>query len=180
MNPRSGRFGIKTFLFRLMGLRPAVLLHRRWCVSAIALVLTWPSGIMAADVELPRDFSVVQGTGSIYYESFTDNRSGGVATPTELPYVGLLDIVNGSVVFSGPTYQHQVFSHHTAMHESTRDLLLLLHPRLSASESLAASVAFYVTESGWYRVVGRFARANDYRLAGDGVVVMVFVNEDTA
>jgi FG-GAP repeat len=178
MIQNSRRFGIQTILPRLMELRPAVLLHRRWCVSAIALALTWPTGVTAANVELPRDFSVVQGTGSIYYESFTDNRSGGAATPAELPYVGVLDIVNGNVVFSGPTYQHQVFSHHTAMYESTRDLLLL-HPRLSASESLAASVAFDVTESGLYQVVGRFARANDYRLAGDGVVVMVFVNENT-
>jgi FG-GAP repeat len=179
MNPRSRRFGIQSVLFKLMGSRPAVFLNCRLCVSAFALVLTWSTGVTAADVALPRDFSAVQGTGSIYYESFADNRSGVAATPTELPYVGVLDIINGSVVFSGPTYQHQVFGHHTAMFESTRDLILL-HPRLSASESLAASVAFDATESGLYQVVGRFARANDYRVAGDGVVVMVFVNEDTA
>jgi len=54
----------------------------------------------------------------------------------------------------------------TAMHENTRDPLLL-HPRLSASESLATSVAFDVTKRSGYRVAGRFARAIDSRLADD-------------
>jgi hypothetical protein len=98
---------------------------------------------------------------------------------TFLHFAGSQSMQNGSVVNMGPAYFASDGSFPYVMFDSDRNLVLM-HPGTFATVKEGASLGLPISQAGVYSVSGVFARANNFRLAGDGVQVAVIKNrEDT-
>ena len=132
-------------------------------------------------VELRDAFCIVPDVNGLRYERYADNRTSGIPGPgnkqvTPLAFAGTLNLGAGSAVFVGPVYNDPGFFYPYVQHELARDFVLL-HPGAqgpSGPESAGAAVSFTAPFTSEYRILGDFARANDFRLAGDGVDVAIF------
>jgi hypothetical protein len=133
---------------------------------------------------LPRDFSEVQGVNGFFYESYGDNRPSNTknrstAGAQRLSFVGILNLVAGSVSNNGPTYALSGGFPYIIFDKQRN--LLLMHPGtggISGTANLGAALTFVAPSDGKFRFSGSFARANDAKSAGNGVDVTIFKNSD--
>ena len=95
-----------------------------------------------------------------------------------LPFVGIRTYGNGSTLNTGRCFSDPT-AYPNALQDDARDLLLL-HPGTFATLSKGVALAYPVDRTGRFRLSGSFARANNFRNAGNGVYVAVFVNSDDA
>ncbi|MFH1418717.1 MAG: Ig-like domain-containing protein [Planctomycetota bacterium] len=136
-----------------------------------------------AMLELKDAFCVVPEVNDLRYERYGDNRTGavpGTVDIADLSFAGTLSLGAGSAVFAGPTHKDAAHFYPYVQYESARDFVWV-HPGSNGSSGAAsagACVAYDVTSTGEYHIQGQFARANDFRYAGNGVDVVVFVNTD--
>lgn len=121
-------------------------------------------------ISLPADFPpkpiIFQeydtGTGSFQPLKFTGNRTMGP---------------NGDITSTGPVYwsQSPINSFPYLMLDTTRNIFFL-EPGTFGTVQNGAVASAGISMAGRYNVSGAFARANDFRNAGDGVRVVAFVN----
>lgn len=121
-------------------------------------------------------FCPIHGINNLNYESYSDNRLGGNSVVTALAFGGTLSLANGSTTFVGPTFRSPAHFFPVVQNETNRGFVWLHPGNVSADgpTSIASTVKYTAEQSGDHRVVGAFARANDFMLAGDGVVVSIF------
>ena len=93
---------------------------------------------------------------------------------TLLPFTGVQSMINGSITNTGPTWQAPGGFPYVLFDQNRN--LLLLHPGTFETKDHCASVALQAANNGFYVVSGAFARANNFRNAGDGVQVKIFTN----
>jgi hypothetical protein len=136
--------------------------------GCIVLHLQFAATLFA--VQLPSDFSSIQGAGGLFYESYSDNRpinvlNPGSGTVVQLPFVGNEFQVNGSITNMGETYQDP--NGFPYLLDDTTLNALIMHPGTgganlgSGTSNLGASLRFVAPQAGLYHVDGAFARAND-------------------
>jgi hypothetical protein len=119
-------------------------------------------------ISLPQDFN---SPALLFQEYSVDT---GLFTP--LAFAGIQSLGNGDIVNIGPTYADPSFFPYIAL-DSSRNILLL-HPGTFATVRVGSALGTTVASAGSYEIAGAFARANDFQNAGDGVLVVVFVNSD--
>jgi hypothetical protein len=132
-------------------------------------------------LELRDAFCIVPDVNHLRYDRYADNRTGGIPGPgnqqvAPLAFAGTLDIGAGSAHFVGPVYNDATYFYPDVQHDLVRDFVVV-HPGAQApsgATSAGAAVSFSAPFTSKYRILGDFARANDSRLAGDGVDVAVF------
>jgi YD repeat-containing protein len=140
-------------------------------------------------VQLPRDFSSVQGSNNLFFEEYGDNRPTNTQNPSStfakpLPFVGTVNITNGSATSTGPQYADA--SDFPFILQDVSRNLLILHPGSGGTNlgggtaNIGASVTFVAPTDGTFHLTGDFARFNDFRSAGDGVDVAIIKNFDAA
>jgi len=114
------------------------------------------------------------------YEAIPDLRvqPNAVSAAVPLNSSGVISFPSGSIVFVGPAFAG-AGGLPLVMYDSRRNLVLL-HPLGLPSSAPGASIAFTVPRTATYLLAGAFARANDFRNAGDGVDVLVIRNFDVS
>lgn len=140
-------------------------------------------------ISLPRDFDTQQGTNGLFYEAYADHRMTNVlnrrpsAAIEQLPLVPSETKFAGDAVHTGPSFQGTNGGFPYLQLDETTNTLIL-HNGTGGSDlgtgtsHLGASLAFVAPAAGEYRFSGSFARANTFRLAGNGVDVAVIRGED--
>ena len=133
-------------------------------------------------VDLVDDFVTTQGQNGFSYLALGDGRPVNTTNSSSvidlLTFDGNASLGNGSATFTGPFYRGPEGGFPYVQNETDRGYLAL-HPTATSSEpALAAAVGYEFSELGTFRVTGQFARANDFRLAGNGVDIGIYLNED--
>ena len=139
-------------------------------VALTCLILPSPALGQAPDLELVnffQDFSQTQGANGLTY---ANPPSGSGGTRPALTFNAEASFANGSQTFEGPGFFGPGGLPHVQQ-ELTREFLAL-HP----GQNNGVSVQYQIETSGCIRVTGDFARANDFRNAGDGVNVGIYLN----
>lgn len=141
-------------------------------------------------VSIPEDFSTTQGVNGLFYQLVGDSRPSNITNGSniplsDIPFAGTQSFANGSVTNSGPAYSRlsTVDFLPYILFDQSRDLVLL-HPLGSAegqggvavSPSIGAAITFESPATYLYSISGAFARANNFRLAGNGVDVVIAKN----
>ena len=119
-------------------------------------------------IDFFEDFSEQQGLNGLTYRILPDDPVGGIP---ELVFENPLSTSNGSQTFEGPAFIGSG-GLPFGQQELSREFLAL-HP--SPASGMALEYSFQM--SGSMRIVGDFARANDFQNAGDGVEVGIYLND---
>ena len=115
-----------------------------------------------------QDFSNIQGTNGITFSGLPDDSNS--SAPALLFNAGVA-FTNGTQTFDGPGFFGPGGLPHVQQ-ESSREFLAL-HP----SPANGVSVQYLIEATECIRISCEFARANDFRLAGDGVNVGIYLND---
>ena len=159
---------------------PAGGLIRAISVDGLAVTNSIPAVNTRAVTRLPGDFA----NGGLRFESISDTRptipdrllSSAVST---LVSNGITLLPAGTITNIGQTYISQGSFYPWIQLDTLRNLTLL-HPASDHQGALhGASLGVPIAQPGRYLIRGAFARANDFRFAGDGVSVAVIRNLDT-
>ena len=148
--------------------------------NALFLFLVLLPGTVLGQIDLIDDFATTQTENGFRYLAFGDNRPVNITNPstsvTDLTLALDGSIPNGSETFTGDVW---VGNGDILPYVQNEDRgFLALHPESLSSGALAAAILFDVQTDGNYSIEGDFARANDFRNAGNGVDVGIYLNED--
>ena len=151
-------------------------------VIAVLLLSVFSETNIQAQVDLVNDFATIQGQSGFTYLALGDGRPTNTTNPSSalslLFFWGDGSIANGGETFNGPFYRGDGDILPYVQKETDRGYLALHPEPASSGAALAAAVGYQFSDSGTYRINGDFARANDFRLAGNGVDIGIFLNED--
>ena len=160
-------------------------------VALVGLLIAYASVIQAEELGYTRNAirlpNAYISDGVTFFEEIGDDRASNTVYPGSsgnlpLRFDGSRRVRNGSTSSRGPFFQagnapRVVTFPYVQMDENRK--LLLLHPGTYGTSNRAASVGYWAERSALYRFSGAFARANDARLAGDGVNVAAIKNLDS-
>ena len=134
----------------------------------------------SAQVNLVDDFGSTQNENGFQYLAYGDSRPVNVTNPSsellDLMFAGNNSIPNGSEDFEGDVWVGDGDILPYIQNEERG--FLALHPESQSSGALAAALLFNVDSTNTYLIEGDFARANNFRNAGNGVDVGIYLNED--